>query len=161
MSEVAPAGIATAVATTADSIAPVTVSAPTAVAEDPAAIATDAAFSSEHEKWKLTVDNVGKKKRMLGAFLEACRFLGVDGGTMTLAMDDLHRTVIEEKDNRALVMETVTLVFGRTLTLRCAPLDAKEPPRDADVKPMIENAIRWFEGDIIERQGRAAERTER
>jgi hypothetical protein len=111
--------------------------------------------------WTLAVQAVGKRKPMLGAFLEACRFVGFSEGRVTLAMDDLHRAVIDEKENRAMTLEELQRSFGRALELRCVPPDAAmvaAPPAEADVKPMIENAIRWFEGDIIERRGTPGER---
>jgi hypothetical protein len=77
-------------------------------------------------------------------------------------MDDLHRAVVDEKENRAIVAEELTRAFARALDLRCAPLDAAEQaerrPTAESVKPMIDRAIAWFEGDIIERGSRAAER---
>ena len=44
---------------------------------------------------------INARKRMLGAFLEESRFLGRAGDALVLAMDDLHRAVIDEKENRA------------------------------------------------------------
>ena len=44
-----------------------------------------------------------RRKRMLGAFLEESRVhRGSRGSTLVIAMDDLHRAVVEEKENRAL-----------------------------------------------------------
>ncbi|MGH7740809.1 MAG: hypothetical protein ACRENS_02170, partial [Candidatus Eiseniibacteriota bacterium] len=123
----------------------------TATAEDP-----------ETALWLRTVETVGKRKRMLGAFLEACQFLGLTGDVVTLAMDDLHRAVIEEKDNRAITLEELAKSFGRTLALQCVAAGSDSsaaPPRADDLNPMIDHAIRWFEGDIIERPIRSAERT--
>jgi DNA polymerase-3 subunit gamma/tau len=144
---VAPASAAAAPAATATAPAPAVA---LATAEDP-----------ESALWVRAVESVGKRKRMLGAFLEACRFLGLEADAVTLAMDDLHRAVIEEKDNRALTLEELARVYGRPLTLRCVALDAERAapaPRNEDLNPMIDNAIRWFEGDIIERPARPAER---
>jgi DNA polymerase-3 subunit gamma/tau len=130
--------------------APLLRSAGVATAEDP-----------ECALWLRTVETVGRRKRMLGAFLEACQFSGLEGDAITLAMDDLHRAVIEEKDNLALTLEELNRAFGRPLTLRCIAAGAEAsgaPPRADDLNPMIDNAIRWFEGDIIERPARPAER---
>ena len=140
--------------------------APVALADAPAlaAPASDAAAGVETEAWKRAIASVGKRKPMLSAFLEACRFVELADGRVTLAMDDLHRAVIEEKENLALTLDELGKAFGRALTLRCVPLDeAARParPAEGDVKPMIEHAIRWFEGDIIERRGNADERTVR
>ncbi len=128
------------------------------------ATATEAEPGDE-ANWLRAIEAVGKRKAMLGAFLEACRFVGLSDGRVSLAMDDLHRSVIGgDKENRAIAIEELTRAFGRAVELDCLPLDGEAAPlRPAadDVKPMIEEAIRWFEGDIIERAGGAAERTER
>ena len=78
---------------------------------------------------------------------------------MVLAMDDLHRAVLDEKENRTIALEEIGRAFGRPIELRCLPLDAAAAPAapPPDVKPMIENAIRWFQGDIIERSSRSTE----
>jgi DNA polymerase-3 subunit gamma/tau len=135
----------------------------TVPAETPMARAGGIATAEDPETalWLRTVETVGKRKRMLGAFLEACQFMGVASDAVTLAMDDLHRAVIEEKDNLAMTLEELARAFGRPLTLRCVAAGAEaagSPPRADDLNPMIDNAIRWFEGDIIERPVRPAER---
>jgi DNA polymerase-3 subunit gamma/tau len=110
--------------------------------------------------WRETLRGLNGVKRMLGAFLEESQFLGLAGETLVLAMDDLHRTVVEEKDNRALLATEVQRAFGRSLALRCVPPVGEPPARPAvsDVRPMVDQAIAWFQGDVIER-GRGAERT--
>ncbi|MBI3539882.1 MAG: hypothetical protein HY076_06380 [Candidatus Eisenbacteria bacterium] len=105
--------------------------------------------------WQATLEAVNGKKRMLGAFLVSCRFAGVSDGTVVLAMDDLHRAVVDEKENRAIIVAALTQCFGRPLGLACvAPADgapiAPAPPSEVDVKPMIDRAIAWFEGEVIE-----------
>jgi DNA polymerase-3 subunit gamma/tau len=135
-----------------------------ALATAEAPVATEAPAAEDSERWKRAVAAVGGRKAMLGAFLEACRFIGLSDGRVTLAMDDLHRAVIEEKDNRALALEELSRAFGRPLALQCVAMadgGAQSRPSDSDVKPMIDKAIRWFEGDIIERPARGSERTER
>jgi hypothetical protein len=109
--------------------------------------------------WRAVIEGINGRKRMLGAFLEEIRFLGLGGGAVVVAMDDLHRNVIEEKDNRSLVMEEVSRAFGRPLALRCAPANAAAgvaapptAPAAKDVTPLIDQAIAWFQGDVIERR---------
>jgi DNA polymerase III subunit gamma/tau len=134
-------------------------------APEPAAQVT-AEIAAEHLAcWNRAVEAVGKRKRMLGAFLEACRLVNLTGAKLVLAMDDLHRAVIEEKDNRAITLAEIATAFGRALELECvapgATAAAEAAAGAADIKPRIEEAIRWFEGDIIERQGKSGERTGR
>ena len=94
---------------------------------------------------------------MLGAFLEESRLVGVAGNDVVLAMDDLHRAVVDVAEHRALVGEAVRAAFGRALGLRCVPIatDAQNRlPTVDDVRPMIQRAIDWFDGEIIERRDR-------
>jgi DNA polymerase-3 subunit gamma/tau len=113
------------------------------------------------ECWRETVRGVNGSKRMLGAFLEESLFMGVAGEWLVLAMDDLHRTVVEEKENRALLAAEVARAFGRPLALRCVPPGREAPARPtvADMRPLVDQAIAWFQGDVIERGARGSERT--
>jgi hypothetical protein len=111
--------------------------------------------------WRAAIAAVNGRKRMLGAFLEEARFIGVANEWLVLAMDHLHRTVVEEKDNHAILAEAVRAAFGRPLLVRCTAGDAPPAPRPpglADVAPMVERAIEWFEGDVIDPR-RGSERT--
>jgi DNA polymerase III subunit gamma/tau len=110
--------------------------------------------------WARAVASVNARKRMLGAFLEESVLLGLAGGILVLSMDELHRAVVEESTNRALLLEEAQRAFGRALEVRCTAAVAgpPRPVQDADVKPLIDRAIAWFEGDIIERPDRG-ERT--
>jgi hypothetical protein len=110
--------------------------------------------------WIRAVAGVNGRKRMLGAFLEESTMLGIAGDMLVLSMDGLHRAVVEEAGNRTLLVEEVSRAFGRPLEVRCTAAVAP-PPRpllDSDVKPMIDRAIAWFDGDVIERESRG-ERT--
>jgi hypothetical protein len=112
--------------------------------------------------WCEALAGINARKRMLGAFLEESRFVGLAGDALVVAMDDLHRTVVEEKENRALVQDEAKRAFGRALALRCAPLDSPLPrrrPALEDVAPMVERAIEFFQGEAIE-PPRRGERTE-
>ena len=119
--------------------------------------------TEEHERlWLATLEGINARKRMLGAFLEESRFVGLTADAVVVAMDDLHRTVIQEAANRTLVTDELKRAFGRALDLRLAPLGADAPRRRAvleDVAPMVERAIEFFQGDVIE-PGRGGERTE-
>ncbi len=154
--------------------------APTSPPSDPAAAlptatpSTTAAAVLEDEppqldaettrRWEAAIEAVNAQKRMLGAFLQEGRFLGVTTRGLLLAMDDLHRSVVDERTNRALVEEQASAAFGRPLALQCLPLDAGDWPREprgADVRPLVERAIQWFEGDLIQQPGRGAARSDR
>ncbi len=110
--------------------------------------------------WMQAVAGINGRKRMLGAFLEESTMLGLAGDTLVLSMDELHRAVVEESGNRTLLVEEVQRAFGRPLQVRCtaAVTGPPRPVQDDDVKPMIDRAIAFFDGDVIEREGRG-ERT--
>jgi hypothetical protein len=104
------------------------------------------------QRWEAAVQGVNGKKRMLGAFLQESRFLGVTTRAVFLAADDLHRSVVDERENRALVEEQLVQVFGRQVALQVVPLTADDTavPKP-DVRPMVERAKQWFDGDLIGR----------
>ena len=111
--------------------------------------------------WREVIAATNLRKRMLGAFLEESRFVGLAEGKLVLAMDDLHRTVVEEKENRAIVVAEIVRAFGTPLELRCAPLAEAglEAPTPTDYRPLVDQAIAWFQGDPIERPTPKRERT--
>ena len=111
--------------------------------------------------WREVIAATNLRKRMLGAFLEESRFVGLAEGKLVVAMDDLHRTVVEEKDNRAIVVAEIARAFGTALELRCAPLAEAglEPASPTDYRPLVDQAIAWFQGDPIERPTPKRERT--
>lgn len=139
---------------------------PAPVPESAVAVADDdepTLDSATGDQWLQVVAAVNEKKRMLGAFLQESQFLGRARRGLVLATDDLHRNVIEEAENRTLVADAAARVFGERVMLCCTSATGL-PPRRAttleDVKPKIDRAIAWFEGDIVERPARTAERTE-
>jgi hypothetical protein len=113
--------------------------------------------------WRETLAGLNVRKRMLGAFLEESHFVGLAGDTLVVAMDHVHCMVVKEKENLALVTEAAQRAFGRALELRCVPLDATQQrrrPALEDLAPMVERAIEFFQGEVIEPKSRRSERTE-
>jgi hypothetical protein len=122
-------------------------SAATAVAEHPVEL-----DEATQRCWQETLVRINARKRMLGAFLEESRFLGCAEGKILMAMDDLHRAVVEEKENRALVAEELLRAFGRPLELRCLPADPSEMPQKpaaGEVKEMVARTVAWFGGEAV------------
>jgi hypothetical protein len=108
-------------------------------------------------RWKTAIAAVNGRKRMLGAFLEESRLAGISGSSLVLAMDDLHRAVVNATEHRAMVGEELRVAFGRALDVKCVALDADQKPKVAsadDVKPLIDRAIQFFDGEVLERPGR-------
>jgi hypothetical protein len=130
----------------------------TATLEAPApGVDADGALAAS---WQAVIAAVNGKKRMLGAFLQACRFDGATDRHVVLAMDDLHKAVVDEKENRAIIAGEVSQAFGRPLTVQCVALEGDAPPRPsaADVEPLIDRAIAWFEGEVVDPKPRPAAR---
>ena len=140
---------------------------PSVTADSDAPVATlDAEVERGAESeacWRATLEGLNARKRLLGAFLEQSCFVGTAGGTLVVAMDHVHSMVVQEKENLALVTEEARRAFGRPLELRCVPLEAsqqKRRPTVDEVKPMVERAIEFFQGEVVEPKRRRSERTE-
>jgi DNA polymerase III subunit gamma/tau len=120
----------------------------TATLDEPA----PAGLPEDAAAWEAAVAKVNERKRMLGAFLQACRLDGVTETQVVLAMDDLHRAVVDEKENRAIIALEVARAFGRPLVVRCVPIEGGRPalPSAQDIEPLIDRAIAWCEGEIVE-----------
>ena len=115
------------------------------------------------DAWRRTIARVNERKRMLGAFLEEIRLVGVAGDALVLAMDDLHRSVIDSSEHRPIVHEELARAFGRPIEFRCTAGEAVTPAQRAaqadSLKPIIDRAMEVFDGEVIDRAGRGGERT--
>ena len=115
------------------------------------------------ERWEAVMEAINARKRMLGAFLQESRFVGVTPDAIVVAMDDLHRSVVDERSNRELVESEAARAFGRRLALRCVvagPDDGARVRKATEVRPLVERAIRWFDGDPVQPPGREAPRSD-
>jgi DNA polymerase-3 subunit gamma/tau len=158
----APAPVRTAAP--APAAAPPRAAAPAPAPSAPPPVATldaapdDVQLDAEVEaNWRTTIAGVNGRKRMLGAFLEESRLAGVSGGALVLAMDDLHRSVVNAPEHRAIVADELKVAFGRALELKCVALEEGQKSKPAtaeDVKPMIDRAIQFFDAEVLERPGR-------
>ena len=114
------------------------------------------------DRWRAAIAAIHERKRLLGAFLEECHFLGRAGDRLIVAMDDLHRAVVEEKENRLIVVDALRLGFGPGVALQCVPLDAAGPaaqrPSAEQTQAMVAMALEWFGGEAS--PGPRDERTE-
>ena len=125
-----------------------------ALAEAPPATENLPRDAGAELKWNEVITRVNQKKRMLGAFLEESRFGGMTEQGLAIETDGLHSSVIEEKENRAIVAEALRDVFGHPVAFRCVPPSADAPVRalrtNADVQPMIDRALALFDGEKVE-----------
>ncbi len=104
--------------------------------------------------WREVMGRINQSKRMLGAFLEESQFRGISDDGLMIEADDLHATVIEERDNREIVHSMIREVFGAPIALRCVrpsqPIAQRAARTNADVQPMIEKAIQFFDGEAVD-----------
>jgi DNA polymerase-3 subunit gamma/tau len=115
------------------------------------------------ERWARVVTGINERKRMLGAFLGESQLVSLNDDGLVLAMNHLHRVVLEDKENRALLSQEIERVFGRRLPITCRTQDVAPapPPTPQDVQPLIERALQYFDGEVIQRPARAAPRPPR
>jgi DNA polymerase-3 subunit gamma/tau len=112
------------------------------------------------QRWMMVVEAINAQKRMLGAFLQESRLVGVSGRMLVLQMDALHRSVVDERENKALVERHVAERFGEALALQCVIAGATPRPQTEDLNPLVDRAIAWFEGEMISRPGREMGRSD-
>ena len=113
--------------------------------------------------WKQTMAATNTRKRMLGAFLEEVTFVGVAGDVAVLAMDGLHRAVVDSGEHRPVMLEELARAFGRTMDMRCVEGEARSITRRntaaaSDLQPIIDRAMEVFDGELIDRASRGGER---
>jgi DNA polymerase-3 subunit gamma/tau len=109
-------------------------------------------------RWRALVARVNERKPLLGAFLGECAFVEVTPEALVIAMDDVHRMVVEDPDNHTIVLAELAPVFGRPLALRSQAPDAARARATQDLKPAIDRAVAFFQGEIIERPRREERR---
>jgi hypothetical protein len=98
--------------------------------------------------WQRIVDEVMRKKPMLGAVLAQATPLGVSGGelTLTLAGNHFHRELLADRANRDLVLAAV-----RRWLRDVERLTVSEAPASPDLAghPAVQAAITEFEGEVV------------
>ena len=158
--------------------------APVAVAEAPASFA-DAPWDAPG-RWEDVVSQIKERKLMVGVFLAESRRTGWDGTTLLLAADEVHRSLLEARENREMLGQVMARVYERPLTVRFLDAaDAPPPPAvaapeprvtlaepeidrveevksaaaeassatatEAAISPEVQQAMVWFEGEIVRR----------
>jgi hypothetical protein len=150
--------------------APIAAAAPAIEAVATALMAPAAEIAGDlMERWSLVLRGVNERKRMLGAFLNESRLVEMSDRGLLLAMDDLHRTVLDDRENRALISDEIERVFGSRLPFSCeapqtgaAPAQApRRPLTAAEVQPLIDRAVEYFDGEVVQRSTRPPARPDR
>jgi DNA polymerase-3 subunit gamma/tau len=115
------------------------------------------------DAWRQTIARVNERKRIAGRVPREIQLVGVAGDALLLAMDDLHRSVIDSSEHRPIVHEELARAFGRPIEFRCTAGEPVTPAQRAaqvdSLKPIIERAMEVFDGEVIDRAGRGGERT--
>src|SRR4030095_3599287 len=60
-----------------------------------------------------------ERKLMVGVFLAESRRAGWEGTSLRLAADEVHRSLLEARENKELLGEIMARVYGRALSIRC------------------------------------------
>jgi DNA polymerase-3 subunit gamma/tau len=87
------------------------------------------------ELWDRVVSEVKDRKIMVGVFLAESRRAGWDGTTLRLAADEVHRSLLEARENRELLGEVMARVYGRPLSIRF--LDGVAEPAAPEPAPRV------------------------
>jgi hypothetical protein len=171
--------------------APAVALAPPPPAPAPSAPATDAIAFADAPwdapgRWDEVVAQVKDRKILVGVFLAEIRRAGWEGTTLKLAADEVHKSLLEARENRELLAQVMARVYGRPLAVRfidgadlpAAPAATEPVPRvtlvepeieraeevksvaeeaarapspEAAMSPEVQQAMVWFEGEIVRR----------
>jgi hypothetical protein len=68
--------------------------------------------------WERVVAEVKERKLMVGVFLAESRRAGWEGSALCLSADEVHRSLLEARENKELLGEIMARVYGRPLSIR-------------------------------------------
>src|SRR5262245_43850881 len=99
--------------------------------------------------WQRVVEEVMRKKPMLGAVLGQATPLGIAGGELTIAVagNHFHRELLADRANRDLVLAAVRR-WLRDVD-RFSVSEAPGPGRDVTGHPAVRAALAEFEGEVV------------
>jgi hypothetical protein len=120
--------------------------------ESPSAVGDDLATS-----WQRVVDEVMRKKPMVGAVLAQSRPIGVRDGELSIALtgNHFHRELLTDRGNRDLVLGAVRRwVTGAE---RLNVVEENGAAGDTKTHPAVQAALEQFEGEIVRVSPRPAE----
>ncbi len=93
----------------------------------------------------------------MGEILKACTLVGVAGEHVVIAMDSFQRSVVDSTECRAELAQELRRLFGRPMDMKCTELGpgaVKRPRTSDEVKPLIDRAIEFFDGEVLGGGGR-------
>ncbi len=122
---------------------------PSSVPAPPPAPASPAPTDDLITSWQRVVDEVMRKKPMLGAVLGQATPLGVAGGELTIAVagSHFHRELLADRANRELVLAAIRR-WLRDVE-RFSVSEAPGPGRDVIGHPAVKAALAEFEGEVV------------
>ncbi len=107
--------------------------------------------------WQRVVDEVMRKKPVLGAVLAQATPLGVTGGELTIAVagNHFHRELLADRANRELVLAGVRRWLRDVERLSVS--ESAVPGPDAVAHPAVQAALAEFEGEVVAVRPRPSE----
>jgi hypothetical protein len=107
--------------------------------------------------WQRVVDEVMRKKPMLGAVLAQSTPLGVTGGELTIAVagNHFHRELLTDRANRELVLAAIRRWLRDVERLSVS--ESTVAGTDATTHPAVQAALAEFEGEVVAVRPRPSE----
>ncbi|MGH2394275.1 MAG: hypothetical protein ACRDGH_12430, partial [Candidatus Limnocylindria bacterium] len=107
--------------------------------------------------WQRVVDEVMRKKPVLGAVLAQATPLSVAGGELTIAVagNHFHRELLADRANRELVLAGVRRWLRDVERLRVSESTGAGP--DVAAHPAVQAALAEFEGEVVAVRPRPSE----
>jgi DNA polymerase-3 subunit gamma/tau len=107
--------------------------------------------------WQRVVDEVMRKKPMLGAVLAQATPLGVTGGELTIAVagNHFHRELLTDRANRELVLAAIRRWLRDVERLSVS--ESTVAGTDATTHPAVQAALAEFEGEVVAVRPRPSE----
>ncbi len=120
----------------------------------------------QHSSWAHLLRAIKEEKMFLASSLEFGEMAGIAGGVLTIAFPEkcnFYKETLERPENKKLIEEKVRKVFGRDLkvkfildkNLQAASSEEEQRSKEAQKKlsaePIIQSALKIFQGRIIKR----------
>ncbi len=131
--------------------------APREVAPRPASASAPPPGEDLATVWQRVVDEVMRKKPVLGAVLAQATPLGVAGGELTIAVvgNHFHRELLTDRANRELVLAGVRRWLRDVERLSVS--ESTVAGKDATAHPAVQAALAEFEGEVVAVRPRPSE----
>ncbi len=122
-----------------------------------AAEAPSTPSSNLAEAWARVLDEVNRKRALLGAVLAQARPVGLDGGAVTLVLsgNHFHRDRVLEPANREILSQAIRRWMAGADTF--SVVMENEVDAGPTAHPVVKAAIAEFEGEVVAVRARSPE----